>query len=97
MVAGGSAAAGSTGLIGAVRADQGLASAVSSVDDADRPVGQVATVFALAQEVGREQRAVRHGGRRRGSVPAAVGVLTVAVPHRVGRRGGGRRNPFVLP
>jgi len=33
-----------------VRADQGLASAVSSVDDADRPVGQVATVFALAQE-----------------------------------------------
>ena len=50
VVAGGSAAAGSTGLIGAVRADQGLASAVSSVDDADRPVGQVATVFALAQE-----------------------------------------------
>jgi hypothetical protein len=50
VVAGGSAAAGSTGLIGAVRADQGLASAVSSVDDADRPVGQVAAVFALAQE-----------------------------------------------
>jgi hypothetical protein len=50
VVAGGSAAAGSAGLIGAVRADQGLASAVSSVDDADRPVGQVATVFALAQE-----------------------------------------------
>jgi hypothetical protein len=50
VVAGGSAAAGSTGLVGAVRADQGLASAVSSVDDADRPVGQVATVFALAQE-----------------------------------------------
>ena len=50
VVAGGSAAASSTGLIGAVRADQGLASAVSSVDDADRPVGQVATVFALAQE-----------------------------------------------
>jgi hypothetical protein len=50
VVAGGSGAAGSTGLIGAVRADQGLASAVSSVDDADRPVGQVATVFALAQE-----------------------------------------------
>lgn len=50
VVAGGSGAAGSAGLIGAVRADQGLASAVSSVDDADRPVGQVATVFALAQE-----------------------------------------------
>ncbi len=50
VVAGGSAAASSAGLIGALRADQGLASAVSSVDDADRPVGQVATVFALAQE-----------------------------------------------
>ena len=50
VVVGGSAAAGRAGLIGALRADQGLASAVSSVDDADRPVGQVATVFALAQE-----------------------------------------------
>jgi Copper transport outer membrane protein, MctB len=50
VVAGGSAAAGGTGLIGVLRADQGLASAVSSVDDADRPVGRVATVFALAQE-----------------------------------------------
>lgn len=50
VVVGGSAAAGASGLIGAVRADQGLASAVSSVDDADRPVGQVAAVFALAQE-----------------------------------------------
>ena len=50
VVAGGPAAAGAAGLIGAVRGDQGLASAVSSVDDADRPVGQVAAVFALAQE-----------------------------------------------
>jgi hypothetical protein len=50
VVTGGSAAAGPAGLIGAVRSDQGLATAVSTVDDADRPVGQVATVFALAQQ-----------------------------------------------
>ena len=97
VVAGGSAAAGSTGLIGAVRADQGLASAVSSVDDADRPVGQVATVFALAQESAGRSGQYGTGGRRRGSVPAAVGVLTVAFPHRLGRRGGRPGNPFVLP
>jgi hypothetical protein len=38
------------GLVGAVRKDSGLTSAVSTVDDADRPVGQVAAVFALAQQ-----------------------------------------------
>ena len=42
---------GETGLITAVRADGGLASAVSTVDDADRPVGRVATAFALAEQV----------------------------------------------
>ena len=41
---------GETGLVTAVRADGGLASAVSTVDDADRPVGQLATAFALAQQ-----------------------------------------------
>ena len=50
VVAGTPAAAGTTGLVGAVRADNGLSSAVSTVDDADRPVGRVATVFALAQQ-----------------------------------------------
>jgi hypothetical protein len=50
VVAGTAAAAGPDGLVGAVRADSGLASAVSTVDSADRPVGQVAAVFALAQE-----------------------------------------------
>jgi Copper transport outer membrane protein, MctB len=50
VVAGTPAAAGTSGLVGAVRADRGLASAVSTVDDADRPVGQVAAVFALAQQ-----------------------------------------------
>jgi hypothetical protein len=50
VVAGTPAAAGVSGLVGAVRADRGLTSAVSTVDDADRPVGQVAAVFALAQQ-----------------------------------------------
>ena len=44
------AAAGPDGLVAAVRADRGLASAVSTVDDADRAVGQVASVFALARQ-----------------------------------------------
>lgn len=43
-------ASGEAGLVTAVRADSGLASAVSTVDDADRPVGQVATVFALVEQ-----------------------------------------------
>lgn len=38
------------GLVFAVRSDRGLAGALSTVDDVDRPVGQVASVFALAQE-----------------------------------------------
>ena len=50
VVAGTPAAASASGLVGAVRADRGLASAVSTVDDADRPVGQVAAIFALAQQ-----------------------------------------------
>ena len=50
VVAGTAAAAGKDGLVGAVRADSGLASAVSTVDHADRPVGRVAAVFALAQQ-----------------------------------------------
>ena len=50
VVAGTAAAAGRDGLVGAVRTDSGLASAVSTVDSADRPVGPVATVFALAQQ-----------------------------------------------
>ena len=50
VVAGSAAAAGRDGLVGAVRADRGLASAVSTVDSADRPVGQVAAAFALVQQ-----------------------------------------------
>jgi Copper transport outer membrane protein, MctB len=50
VVAGTAAAAGASGLVAAVRGDRGLASAVSTVDDADRPVGQVASVYALAQQ-----------------------------------------------
>ena len=50
VVAGTPASASASGLVGAVRADRGLSSAVSTVDDADRPVGQVAAIFALAQQ-----------------------------------------------
>ena len=50
VVAGTAAAAGQHGLVAAVRADRGLSSAVSTVDDADRAVGQVASVLALAQQ-----------------------------------------------
>jgi hypothetical protein len=50
VVTGTPAAATAAGLVGAVRADRGLSAALSTVDDADRPVGQVATVFALAQQ-----------------------------------------------
>jgi hypothetical protein len=51
VVAGTAAAsAGGDGLVSAVRADRGLAGALSTVDDVDRPVGQVASVYALAQE-----------------------------------------------
>lgn len=38
------------GLLFAIRSDRGLAGALSTVDDVDRPVGQVASVYALAQE-----------------------------------------------
>lgn len=64
VVAGTAAAAGKEGLVGAVRADSGLASAVSTVDHADRPVGQVAAVFALAQQ----------GGGRSGQYGTAAGA-----------------------
>ena len=51
VVAGTAAAArAGDGLVFAVRQDRGLAGALSTVDDVDRPVGQVAAVYALAQE-----------------------------------------------
>ena len=43
-------AAAATGLVGAVRADSALASAVSTVDNANGAAGQIATVFALNQQ-----------------------------------------------
>lgn len=50
VVAGTAASAGQAGLVAAVRSDRGLSSAVSTVDDADRAIGRVASVFALAQQ-----------------------------------------------
>jgi hypothetical protein len=50
VVAGTAAAATPAGLVGLVRADATLATAVSSVDDAGSAAGRVATVFALVQQ-----------------------------------------------
>lgn len=69
VVAGTPAAAGTSGLVGAVRADRGLASAVSTVDDADRPVGQVAAVFALAQQAAGRSGQYGTGSRVDGPFP----------------------------
>lgn len=50
VVAGTAAAAGGGGLVGLVRADTALATAVSTVDDAQSAAGRVATVFALVRQ-----------------------------------------------
>jgi Copper transport outer membrane protein, MctB len=50
VVAGTAAAAGPDGLIGLVRADAALATAVSTVDDVQVAAGRLATVFALSQQ-----------------------------------------------
>jgi hypothetical protein len=60
---------GETGLITAVRADGGLASAVSTVDDADRPVGQVATAFALARQAAGKSGQYGTGAGAQGPFP----------------------------
>jgi hypothetical protein len=50
VVAGTAAAAGPAGLVGLVRADGALPTAVSTVDDVQTAAGRVATVFALTQQ-----------------------------------------------
>jgi hypothetical protein len=50
VVAGTPASAEADGLVGAVRADAGLAGAVSTIDDAGTAAGRIATVFALAEQ-----------------------------------------------
>jgi hypothetical protein len=54
VVAGTAAAAAPDGLVGLVRADAGLATAVSTVDDAQAAAGRLATVFALTQQAAGE-------------------------------------------
>ncbi len=54
VVAGTEAAAGSGGLLGEIREDGALASIVSTVDDANRPAGQIASVYALRQQAAGE-------------------------------------------
>lgn len=50
LVTGGAASAQDTGVIGQIRGDDSLVSKVSTVDDMDTPVGQVAAVFALDEQ-----------------------------------------------
>lgn len=50
VVAGDQASAGTGGAVAAVRADQSMAATVSTVDSADTALGQVATVYALAEQ-----------------------------------------------
>ncbi len=50
VVAGDDASAGENGLVGAVRGDPELATAVSTVDNVTSPSGQVSTVLALGRE-----------------------------------------------
>ena len=50
VVAGGATSARDTGLVGAVRSDPDLASAVSTVDNVGAPAGRISTVLALRAE-----------------------------------------------
>ncbi len=50
VVAGSGTVAGDNGVIGSIRQNKTLSAEVSTVDDADRPSGQVTTVLALADE-----------------------------------------------
>lgn len=50
VVVGDLAAAGKAGALGAIRADQSLAAEVSTVDSVDTAAGQVAAVFAVAEQ-----------------------------------------------
>lgn len=50
VVAGSAAAAGETGLVGAIRADPALSAAISTVDNVGTAAGRVSTVLALGAE-----------------------------------------------
>ncbi len=50
VVAGSGTVAGDNGVIGTIRKDKSISGEVSTVDDADRPSGQVTTVLALADQ-----------------------------------------------
>jgi hypothetical protein len=50
VVAGDSASAGGNGVLGQIRADRSLAAGVSTVDNADTAAGQIATVYAVAEQ-----------------------------------------------
>ncbi len=62
VVAGDSTAADSNGLIGAVLADKNATKTVSTVDDMDQTIGQVAVVFVLYEQISDPSETAGHYG-----------------------------------
>ena len=75
VVAGDTASAADTGLVGLIRADPTLSAAVSTVDNVDTAAGHISTVLALGRRGRGHVRQVRHrGGHPAG--PAGAGART---------------------
>jgi hypothetical protein len=68
VLAGGSGSANGTGAVGVVRADTSATSVLSTVDDLDRPAGQIVTVLALREQL--EGKAGRYGVAGNAEAPA---------------------------
>jgi hypothetical protein len=71
VVAGPSTSADEGGLVRALRADSGRDNVISSVDNVDRAVGQVAVVLALREQA--QGGAGRYGGGQGASAPVPTG------------------------
>jgi hypothetical protein len=73
VLAGGSGSAEGTGAVGVVRADTSATSVLSTVDDLDRPAGQIVTVLALREQL--EGKAGRYGvaGNAEARAPGVAG------------------------
>ncbi len=70
VVAGPATSAAVRGTVGALRGDSGLATQVSGVDNADRGVGQVALVLALAEQARGQAGQYGAGPRATGALPS---------------------------
>jgi hypothetical protein len=73
LVAGPATSAADGGLINALRSESGVASSVSGVDNADRGVGLVAAVLALAEQARGEVGQYGAGARAEAPLPAPAG------------------------